>query len=358
VTLSAVLPRALIGLGLIIGLSIVTIGILRAWRRRSERVIQARSANVRPALLALVAGDEPDHLAIRKLADVDRRTWSAIEPTVVSLLAKVRGGSHAALVVLLDRRGAVAKAVSDLNSRSALARAKAAQLIGHTSRQQMARELHPLLYDPVPTVRRVAVRAIGRLGDPGSAGPLVAAAIADRSVPATLTGQALLRIGPPAGPALRLGLQSGRHELRTVCADILGLLGTTNAVDDLVALLDGPSSLASAAAAALGHIGAPAALRPLARAAKNNRADPVRAAAAIALGQVGATETVGTLADLLADPVHRVAQAAAGSLVQLGPLGRQLLYEAAQQGAAPGAYAAEALAFHPVGRDERELVLL
>ncbi len=184
----------------------------------------------------------------------------------------------------------------------------------------------------------------------------MAAATADRSVPATLTGQALLRIGPSAGSALRLGLRSERPELGKVCADILGRLGATNAVDDLVALLDSPSSLASAAAIALGYIGAPAAIRPLARAAKDDHPAPVRVAAAMALGQVGATETVSTLGDLLADPVHRVAQAAANSLVQLGPAGRQLLCEAAQEGAAPAAYAAEALAFHPAGRDEREAV--
>ncbi len=97
------MPRALIALGLLIGLSVVTIIIRRAWRRWTEHIVEARSTKVRPLLLALVAGDEPDHRSIRELADVDRRTWAAIEPTVVSLLAKVRGGSHTALVVLLEQ---------------------------------------------------------------------------------------------------------------------------------------------------------------------------------------------------------------------------------------------------------------
>ena len=135
-TLNALLPRALIALGLLIGLSIVTITIV-------EPGVAAANAPSRPgvptsALRSWLWWPETnsDHRAIRELADVDRRTWAAIEPTVVSLLAKCGAGLRRRWWRCSKARHH-SKAVSDLNSRSALARAKAAQLIGYAGRQEM-----------------------------------------------------------------------------------------------------------------------------------------------------------------------------------------------------------------------------
>ena len=341
-TSSTFLIRTIFVLAVLVGVSATAVVGARMLRRRAERLRQERSASVRQTLMALVADDAADE-ALSALRSVDRRVREALEPTVVSLLSKVRGESRSALMQLLDEWGALARASSGLRSRRSVTRASAAELIGYTGRVDLAAELHRLLRDPVPHVRRVAVRALGRIGNPGSAEPIVAALEHDGEIPVSAAGQALLRMGVGAVAALTVATRSGRPAVRAMAATLIGLLGDSDEVGDLVPLLtDEAAPVAAAAATALGHLGSPSALGPLI-AATFGTPDEVRAAAAAALGRVGAPGAAATLQRLVSDPVHQVARNSAHALALLGEPGRQALLELHGVGGRPGAYAAEAI---------------
>jgi hypothetical protein len=342
VTSSTFLIRTVFVLAVLVGVSAVAVVWARMLRRSAERLRQERSAGVRQTLMSLVADDADDE-TLQVLRSLDRRVRKALAPTVVSLLSKVRGESRTALMQLLEEWGSLARASSGLRSRRAVTRASAAELIGYTGRADLAAELQGLLQDPVAHVRRVTVRALGRIGDPGSARPIVDALEDGGEIPVSAAGHALLRIGTGALPALSVASRSGRPSLRAMAATLIGLLGDTDEIDNLVPLLaDDCAAVAAAAATALGHLGTPRVLGPL-TAATFGTPDEVRAAAAAALGRVGSPGAAPILQRLVSDPVHQVASNSAHALAQLGDPGRQTLLELHGAGGRPAAYAAEAI---------------
>src|SRR5664280_1165637 len=103
-------------------------------------------------------------------------------------------------------------------------------------------------------------------------------------------------------------------------ADALGQIGDARAVDPLIAALkSGGWGMRTAAAGALGQIGAPA-VEPLV-AALTDRAGDVRTAAARALAQIGDARAVEPLVAALTDRDGDVRTAAAGALGQIGDAG-------------------------------------
>jgi HEAT repeat protein len=329
-------------LAMVVGISLVAVIAARTRRRRAERLRQQRSAGFRLTLMALVAGDDSEE-ALQVLRSVDRRVRKALEPTAVSLLSKVKGESRAALVQLLEDWGVLARASSGLRSHRAITRASAAELIGYTGRADLAAELPGLLRDPAAHVRQVAVRALGRIGDPGWARTIIDALEDDDEIPLSTAGQALLRMGAGAVAALAVATRSGRPSVRAMAATLIGLLGDSDEINDLVALLaDDSPAVASAAATALGRLGTHSVLGPL-MAATFGTPDEVRAAAVAALGRVGAPGAAATLQRLVADPVHQVASNSAHALAQLGEPGRHALLELQGAGGREAAYATEAI---------------
>jgi HEAT repeat protein len=112
-----------------------------------------------------------------------------------------------------------------------------------------------------------------------------------------------------------------------VAAETLGLLGTTQATQALLAALDDPHGTVEVqvrAAGALGRIGAPAAFGPLVACLAPDRAPALRVAAVQALGLLGGPRAVPHLVPMLA-AAHQLASAAGASLGMLGPAGATAL---------------------------------
>lgn len=339
------LATALVALaGLLLVLALVT-AAQRALRQRSERLRTVAAEPVRPTLIRLVAGEEDDVPgAVEALAGLDSRTWAAVEPSLEGLLLKVRGDAHAAVVAVLEQRGSLARALARTRSRSAVARAHGAEVLGAAGRQAAVEDLLRLLADDDAEVRRVAARALGRIRSKEAAAPLLAAVSSQRSVPPRIIASAVLRIGVGAHPALVATLRDGDTLQRAIAAEIAGLAGAAAAVEALMESLvhDPQMEVRVRSARALGRIGMPWATGHLADATDSGQPLPLRIVASRALGDIGSSDAVPRLAELVADPEHRVAANAASSLLRCGAAGLTALQELAS--AAGGDHACEVLA--------------
>jgi hypothetical protein len=108
VTVTGALLAALLACALLLLAFATVIVVKRLLRRRAERRDVALTAPLRPALFSLLGADLLDEEAteaLEVLAAIDRASWRALEPTVVSLLTKVRGDAAEALTGLLARPG-------------------------------------------------------------------------------------------------------------------------------------------------------------------------------------------------------------------------------------------------------------
>lgn len=326
-----VLAVAVAVLAVVLLVLAVTLLSGRWWQRRVAARRARRIAPGRPLLVALAAGDDDDTL-LDRLAALPRSQWRALEPVAVAMLGKVRGHARAALVTLLERRGAVARAWRDAGGRRPAGRARAAYLLGLVGGPGVTPRLVALLLDRDPDVRAVAARALGRLGDPLVATPLVRSlGRPGWSLPYQVVVPALARIGPAARTAL---LESAEHTDPTVRARVteaLGLVGAVEVAPRVVrALGEDPSpDVRLRAARALGRLGAPSAVDPLLAATGAHEPTALRVTATHALGVLGARRAIPRLVDLVADPHHWVAHTAAAALVAVGPAGAAALRDLA-----------------------------
>jgi HEAT repeat protein len=333
VTAAAGLAIALGATGLLV-LLLVTGTVARRVARRARTARVARRAQpLRPLLVLLVAGEPEESAgAAARLAALDEASWRAVEPGVAALLGKVRGDAHEEVARLLDERGVLDRARRDLRRRSAVRRCTAAELLGRAQVTSAARGLLRLLDDPAPEVRQVAARALGRIGDPVAAAPLLAALAArPPRVPATVVAQALLRVGLPAAPALVEAVAHPVPVVRTTAVEVLGRLGAVSALAALTERLehDELAEVRARAATALGALGLPAAAGALVTATGPDSAPAVRAAATRALGELGVPQGADALCALIDDDDERVAAGAGTALLGLGERGRDVLQRVA-----------------------------
>jgi HEAT repeat protein len=334
--ISAGLVRgALLGLlAVVLVLSLLIVGN-RVVRRHRERRRERIAAPVRGSLLELLCaeGDEQTEL-LNRLAEIDRRTWAALEPTLTALLGKVAGGARAALVRLYELRGAAVDAVADLSSRSAARRGRAAQVLGQLSHRPAVPSLCRLLADRDPEVRLAATRALGRCGGPESVSYLLESLHGPRAVPPAAVIRALVSLGPQAQQSVAAGLEHPQPLARAVAIEVLGATGVVSHTSEIArALREDPQiEVRVKAARALGRLGMPEGLEPLLEAVRPGRPVALRMVGAGALGSLGAVVATGPLAALLGDSDRHVAATAARALLQLGPEGRAELRAAADDG--------------------------
>jgi HEAT repeat protein len=329
----------------------------RSLRHRAERRAAELAEPHRPLLVGLVVDEDGAADRVEQLLALDDRTWQALEPIVVSMVRKLRGDARAALVDLLDRRGTIERHTRRLHDHGAVRRARSAELLGllgdHAPRAELERMLAT---DRDPEVRIVAARALGEIGHPGSAGPLVDAVSGPRAVPLRIVARSLARLGPAAAPVLVQAMSSIEASARAVAAEILGLGGAVTAVGVLAshATHDPDDDVRIRSARALGRIGVPSALAVLGRCVAVDEPQALRAVAARAIGEVGGPEAVRLLVPLLDDADHRVASNAARALSGLGPRAVETLQRTAASGTAGARYAAEALAMHDLAAQRFE----
>ncbi len=325
---------------------IVTVRMVRT-RRGRERAALAEAP--RKALLAFVADNGEE--GADDLVAIDDRAWQAAEPAANALLGKVRGDAHKALADVFQRRGAAVRACRSLRDRSPVKRARAAEFLGDLELRSAVPDLCDLLDDRHREVRIVAVRSLGRIGDPAAAWRLLASLDRADPTPSLLVTDALVNLGLDVEVTVSAALDHPRERVRAVCLDALGLLGAAGAVPRVARVLDNDASLdvRVAAAATLGRLGTRSGVPPLVDSLGQDRPVPLRAAAARALGELGAVAAVPQLEALLGDDAYRVAHEAAHSLRRLGAVGHAALRRAADLDGTAAAHALEALALIAIG---------
>jgi HEAT repeat protein len=206
-------------------------------------------------------------------------------------------------------------------------------VLGDLELRQAVPQLCRLLTDRHAEVRVVAVRALGRIGDPAAAWRLIASLDQSDPVPSLLATHTLVQLGPDAEVTLSAALDYPEARVRAVCLDAVGLLGAAGSVQRVARVLseDTVLDVRVAAAACLGRLGARAAVEPLTAALSPARPAPLRAAAARALGDLGVPSAVPALVALLGDGEFRVAHEAAHALRRLGRTGLDALHEVVVQ---------------------------
>ena len=337
---------------LVLGLCAVSAGlvvlllVLRITADLRERRRAHAHALTRELVLTVLMG-EPDEVqrARDQLVTLDGEEGRQAESQVFAYLPKVTGETRTLLVDLVTERGAVEQARHLLGSLSAVRRCRGAYRLGAMHRTDAVPLLVPLLHDRTFLVRRVALRALGAIGDPTAVVPILRHCAGDDRLTRDVVS-ALERIGQAGAPAMRAELAKGMArssgsgraaELATVG---LGLVGDVGSVDLLVEALGTPRpALQAAAAEALGRIGAPSAI-PALVAALDVRDELVRRAAAGALGDIGDPSAAEGLGHALVTAPRITSRTLASALLQLGDPGMTTL----QEHGSP--YAAEALAVH------------
>jgi HEAT repeat protein len=318
---------ALLAVATVFGGLTVAVRLLRrvVHRRRTRLAAPARRLLVR----LTAGGDDPD--LIEALAAVDPSAWRAVEPAAVAMLGKVRGEAHAALVGVFRRRGAAVRAVRDLRARSAVRRARAAEVLGNLGETDAVPALCALLDDREPAVRVVAARSLGRVADPGAAQPLLHAVVGRHPVPPQLIAHAVVRLGLAAQGEVAGALEHPDELVRATAMEVLGLIGAvaTAARVEVALRSDRSAEVRLRAARTLGRLGTRSALQPLLETVEPDRPTALRAVAAQALGELGSPAAAPALATLIADPQYLVANRAARALLRLGAAGAAVLEAAA-----------------------------
>ncbi|MHB1712232.1 MAG: HEAT repeat domain-containing protein, partial [Acidimicrobiales bacterium] len=256
-------------------------------------------------------------------------------------------------VDLLARRGSLAAARRRLSRPGAVSRARAAELLGSVEDGGVVTELSAALGDRSQEVRGMAARALGLIGDPAAARPLLARLTGRRSVPRPLLAYTLVRLGSGAAPALIDGLGAEEPAMRGLAAEVLGLIGDVSAAGPLVRAVndDRSDEVRARAARSLGILSAPSGLPCLLELLGPSHSQALRAAAAAALGDLQAREAGGRLDEALDDPDSLVGHLAAVALLGSGPDGRARLEARRDDGSRPRAraQACEVLAIAGLG---------
>lgn len=314
----------------IIGLSCaLTLAVMAAAKVRRGRGIEAAGSTFAPyrnALIVLASGEDDDGHAKTTLSSIGALTWASLRPQVLGLLPKVRGEAAEDLSDLLRVHGDLDNAQGMLTARSAVRRAHAAYLLGLARDPESALQVRSLLDDPDADVRRVAARALGFIGDPAAAGYVLDAVSARHGqigLPAWVAAEALLAMGAGITEALRDGLTSADHFVRSVCVMVAGYGTFASVVPELRILLatDTEPDVRTGATVALGLIGSADDVATLEWLTHASETTVLRRSAATALGDLGGREGLETLVGLLGDADRRLAQLAADSLVRIGSEG-------------------------------------
>lgn len=302
--------------------AVLLVVLLRIGRRLRTRRRATLLAPYRQDLLVVGAGEDRDGAAARRMAAATGPAATVLTEAIRGLLTKIRGGPADELVQLLRARGTIARAGGELSGSSRRGRAEAARLLGLCREASAVPLLVAALDDPAVEVRAHAAHALGRIGTPATAGPLLGAVGATGAgIPAGIAAEALLAMGTGVAGALLEGLAAPHPRTRSVAAHVSGVGAFTRSRPSLRALLtDDPDlTVREVCAEALGVIGGPEDAAALARHTRDDEPLPLRRACATALGALGEPAGLTALTTLLRDPDPRLAELAATAVLRLGP---------------------------------------
>jgi HEAT repeat protein len=283
----------------------------------------------------------------------DRRAVGPLIAEMANTHQEVLGALTQALGMIGDER-AVRPLVGLLRHDSIRVRRGAVEAIGQIGGLAALEPLIEVLGDPDATVRASATEVLAKFG-PIAIEPLLVALRFKESGVREMVLAVLARIDPQWPrrssaqrhfAAFLEALENGNHHIRIASAKALGQIGDPRAVIPLAVALGYahmpgcPSpeparpntNVQCAAAEALGQIGDAHAVRPLSAALKNPAEDPnVRCMAAKALGQIGdAHAALSLIAAASDDEPWQVQTAAKEALLALGPISMEPLLIAAR----------------------------
>lgn len=327
-----------IGAPLLLGATIVVLGAclllivlvvaVRVRRHRRARRDEALMSALRLPLITVAAGEDDDGVAAAELTAASGVTRTVLDDTIVEMLTKIRGVPAEQLVDVLQGHGAVEQAREEITSRSVVHRARAAQLLGLARATDAVPLLVDALRDESVEVRNSAAYALGLIGDPAAAGPVLAAIGApDRGLPAATAAEALQSMGVGVSDDLRDAMTDPNPRTRMVAAHLCGERSFIQRLPELRDLLDGDPDITvrETSATAIGRLGRGEDVDVLVRHTVSSEPLALRRACVTALGDLGETAAVPALAALLADADPRLAELAATALLSMGPVGRAAL---------------------------------
>jgi HEAT repeat protein len=304
-TLCAVVLAGLGGLAACL-LGVRRLGLARAERRRVEAEVR-----LVPVALGLLDGVEPS-------GEVSEEDVVVLAAVLGRFGRFVRGVETERIAVFFQRHGWVDRELKRLESRRAWRRATAAFALGDMGSSKATPALMERLGDGDPDVRAAVARSLGRLGAVDAVERLVQAFV-DGALTRSVAGQALLAIGPPAVPRLRVLEEAEDPLARAFAVELVGLLGGAPDSDRVVRRLqDTSADVRAKAALALGRLGAESATAELAGRLED-RVVFVRAAAATALAAVGDMRVVPRLIEMARADQFEAARAAADAVSRLDP---------------------------------------
>lgn len=325
-------------------LCLAAVAALVAIRVLSDRA-ERRRLDVRTPVwrlvLTMTTGEDDEVVEAQSaLEQLGRPEIEVVEPDAFGLLPKLRGAAQQRLRELLRHWGSADRARALLRSWSAVRRCRGLYRLGMLADPDSLPLVAARLDDRDFSVRRVAVQALGSLGDP-SVIPAMVDLVAREPVLRRDLLAAVDRIGLASGAVLEaelvgaldggaLAAPDGRGDVARrraqLAAEGLGLVDAVTAAPTLVRACGDVDDvpLTVACLDALGRLGAPAGLSALLGGLASRHSE-VRRAAATALGLVGGSRAVAALSPVLDDPVVEVARAAAQALSRNGAPGLQLL---------------------------------
>ena len=294
----------------------------RAQRRRT-RLAAARERSERLIAERLVGGDRVTSPA--ELGRLDRETL--LDAGLATLL-EVRGRERDRVAELLEEAGLADDEAAKLRGGRRAQRRHAADRLGLIAGARTREALRPALADPDPLVRLAAARGLAEAGD-GDEVLRSASAIADAATEqhAGAVAELVLALGDRAPATLGAFYAASQSaEVRRIVIAVVGELRLGEHVDLLRDALAGDDELAARAARGLGTIGDIESTSALVDVvADPRRSWFVRAAATTALGQLGDPVAVAPLAAELAAGDWPRRRAAAEALARLGPSGEAAL---------------------------------
>lgn len=285
---------------------LVVLVVRRVWLARRARIEAELERRVQPLALRLV-----DNQPVEGLSPSEQVALADVLSRYARL---VRGDARANIGRYFSGSAAYRRQIAGLRSRRTWRRATAAFALGDMAVADAVGPLLHALEDASREVRSAAARSLGRLHAERAAEPLVRQ-LAARRLPPIVVADALLAIGDPVVPHLRLLVSAPEAAVRAAAVELLGLAGGPSHAPDLAeALFDSDDHVRAAAAGALGRVGARSATEAL-RLSLQDGSPVVREAAARALGAIGDPVALEDLVELAAidgfEPAHAAAEAAA-----------------------------------------------
>ena len=328
----------IIGAALLVGVTLVVLGAcvllivlvvaVRARRHSRTQRDEMLLSPLRPPLITVASGEDDDGSAAEELTWATGVSRTVLDRNIVEMLTKIRGVPAGQLVHVLEVHGAVDAAVEELTSRSSVKRARAAQLLGLARAEATVPQLVVALGDEAMEVRNSAAYALGLIGDPAAAGPVLAAIGApERGQPAATAAEAMQSMGVGISEVLREGMADRDARTRMVAAHLSGERSFTQGLPELRNLLDGDPDVTvrETSATAIGRLGRGEDVDILVRHTVDSEPLALRRACVVALDELGDPAAVPALAALLADADPRLAELAATALLTMGPDGSSAL---------------------------------